>query len=162
MVEENAEAKSEDVKSGSACPVYKRIVLVVTGIRGYEEVVARASELASVFNSEVVALYCLDENKVRSLARFSEDSMEAIEADLEEDGWTYLYYTEQELLERGVRVFLRFEEGSVVERVCALTEEAGADLLITQQPSESEDRTFRSYLPDIIDHISCTVMVVNT
>ncbi len=143
-------------------PLFRRIMLVVTGIRGYEEVVREAGEIASVFGAEVVALYVLDQNKVRQLSRFSSKSIEAVEADLEEDGWTYLYYTEQQLLEKDVRVFLRFEEGAVVERILAVEEEINADLLVTQQPSEAEDRTFRSYLPDLIDHLSCTVLVVST
>jgi len=143
-------------------PLFKRILLVVTGIGGYEEVVRKAGELASVFDAEVVALYVLDQNKVRQLSRFSSKSVEAVEVNLEEDGWTYLYYTEQQLLERDVRVFLRFEEGAVVERILAVEEEINADLLVTQQPSEDEDRTFRSYLPHIIDHLSCAVLIVST
>jgi len=156
---------SQDAQ-GESCPpskrLFKRILLVVTGIRGYEKVVRETGELASAFKAEVIALYVLDQNKVRQLARFSSKSVEAVEADLEESGWTYLYYTEQQLLEKKVPVFLRFEEGSVVDRIVAVEEEVGADLLVTQQPSEREDRTFRGYLPALIDHLSCTVMVVNT
>lgn len=143
-------------------PLFKRILLIVTGIRGYEEVVREAGEMALAFKSEVVALYVLDQNKVRQLSRFSSKSIESVEADLEEDGWTYLYYTEGQLLERGVPVFLRFEEGSVPERITAVQAETGADLVVTQQPSESQDRAFRGYLADMIDHLSCVVMIVNT
>ena len=159
---ESGEAGAEAGAAPPPRPLFKRILLMVTGIGGYEEVVREAAEIASVFHSEVIALYVLDQNKVRQLARFSSESIEAVEADLEEDGWTYLYYTEQQLLDRGIPVFLRFEEGSVVERVVAVEDETCAELLVTQQPSESVDRTFRSYLPDLIDHLSCTVLVVST
>jgi nucleotide-binding universal stress UspA family protein len=142
--------------------LYKRILLVVTGIPGYEEVVRETVEIASAFHAEVVALYVLDQNKVRSLARFGSKSIEAVEADLEEDGWTYLYHTEQRLLDGNVPVFLRFEEGPFVETVVGVEKELKADLLVTQQPSEKEDRAMRSYLPDLIDHLSCAVLVVNT
>ena len=37
-------------------PVFKRIMLIVTGIRGYEEGVRQAGALASVFHAEVLAL----------------------------------------------------------------------------------------------------------
>ena len=121
-----------------------------------------AGELASAFGAEVIALYVLDQNKVRQLSRFSSKSIEAVEADLEEDGWTYLYYTEQQLLEKSVPVFLRFEEGAFVDRAMQVAKEVGADLVVTQQPSQAEDRTFRGYLPGLIDRLSCTVMVVNT
>jgi nucleotide-binding universal stress UspA family protein len=158
------EAKPSETKSEceQLKPLFKRILVIVTGIRGYEEVVREASELAAVFHSEVVALYILDQNKVRQLSRFSTKSIEAVEADLEEDGWTYLYYTEQQLLDRSVPVFIRFEEGAFVERVMEVEREVGADLVVTQQPSQDEDRNFRSYLPSLIDNLSCTVMVVNT
>ena len=155
----NAQAPSECAQVKS---LFTRILVIVTGIRGYEEVVREAGELASVFHSEVIALYVLDQNKVRQLSRFSSKSIEAVEADLEEDGWTYLYYTEQQLLDMSVPVFLRFEEGAVVEKVMQVAREVKADLVITQQPSQADDRTFRGYLPGLIDRMSCTVMVVNT
>jgi nucleotide-binding universal stress UspA family protein len=161
-----ADAKPAGATSDAACPptrpLFKRVLVIVTGIRGYEEVVREASELAKAFGAEVVALYVLDQNKVRQLSRFSSQSIEAVEADLEEDGWTYLYYTEQLLLDQSIPVFLRFEEGAFVERVIDVEKEIGADLVVTQQPSQDEDRTFRGYLPALIDRLSCTVMVVNT
>jgi len=160
------DATTPDAQAPNECgptkPLFKRILVIVTGIRGYEEVVREAGELASAFGAEVVALYVLDQNKVRQLSRFSSKSIEAVEADLEEDGWTYLYYTEQQLLERSVPVFLRFEEGVFVEKAMQVAREVGAELVVTQQPSQAEDRAFRGYLPGLIDRLSCTVMVVNT
>jgi hypothetical protein len=147
---------------GPEARLFKRVLVIVTGVRGYEDVVRKAGEIASVFRAEVIALYVLDQNKVRQLSRFSSKSIEAVEADLEEDGWTYLYYTEQQLLEKSVPVFLRFEEGAFVEKAIQVATDIGADLVITQQPAQSEDRTFRSYLPGLIDRLACTVMVVNT
>lgn len=155
------DATARDAECGPPS-LYRRVLLVVTGIPGYEEVVRETAEIAAAFRAEVVALYVLDQNKARSLARFGSKSIEAVEADLEEDGWTYLYHTEQRLLERDVPVFLRFEEGAFVETVVEVEKEVGADLLVTQQPSEKEDRAMRSYLPDLMDHLSCAVLVVNT
>ena len=99
-------------------PLFKRMLVIVTGIRGYEEVVREAGELASAFGAEVIALYVLDQNKVRQLSRFSSKSIEAVEADLEEDGWTYLYYTEQQLLELELEQFVSLRgEQKTLDRI---------------------------------------------
>lgn len=140
----------------------KRILLIVTGISGYEKVVEDAAEIASAFKSEIVALAVLDKNRVRQLSKFSNKSIEEIEVDLEEDAWSYLYFTEEIVLERDGRVFLRYEEGSVVEKVVQIANEIKADVVITQQPPLDKDKVFRSYLPSLIDHLNCSVLIINT
>ena len=142
--------------------MYKRILLIVTGISGYEKVVEEAIEISEGFKSAIIALAVLDKNKVRQLSKFSSKSIEEIEVDLEEDAWSYLYYTEEMIIARDQKVFLRFEEGSVVEKVIQVAKEVKADLVITQQPAPDKDKVFRSYLPHIIDHLNCSVLIINT
>lgn len=142
--------------------MYRRILLLVTGITGYEKVVEDAIEISAVFQSEIVALAVLDENKVRQFSKFSKKSIEEIEVDLEEDAWSYLYYTEEMIIDKDQKVFLRFEEGSVVEKVIQVAKETKADLVVTQQPAPDQDKVFRSYLPYIIDNLDCSVLIINT
>jgi len=142
--------------------MFERILLPVSG--SPESIVAAefAVKLATVHNSQILALNVVDTSVVRQLAQRSGKSPGEVDVEIEENGWHYLYYVEEMAKDNKVRTVVLLEHGFPQERIVSKAREYKAELIVIGQsakrgtPGISFDR-FSQY---IMEQASCPVLIV--
>jgi nucleotide-binding universal stress UspA family protein len=142
--------------------MFERILLPVSG--SPESIVAAefAIKLATVHNSQILALNVVDTSVVRQLAQRSGKSPGEVDVEIEENGWHYLYYVEEMAKDNKVRTVVLLEHGFPQERIVSKAREYKAELIVIGQsakrgtPGISFDR-FSQY---IMEQASCPVLIV--
>lgn len=142
--------------------MFERILLPVSG--SPESIVAAefAVKLATVHNSQILALNVVDTSVVRQLAQRSGKSPGEVDVEIEENGWHYLYYVEEMAKDNKVKTVVLLEHGFPQERIVSKAREYKAELIVIGQsakrgtPGISFDR-FSQY---IMEQASCPVLIV--
>jgi len=142
--------------------MFERILLPVSG--SPESIVAAefAIKLATVHNSQILALNVVDTSVVRQLSQRSGKSPGEVDVEIEENGWHYLYYVEEMAKDNKVRTVVLLEHGFPQERIVSKAREYKAELIVIGQsakrgtPGISFDR-FSQY---IMEQASCPVLIV--
>jgi len=142
--------------------MFERILLPVSG--SPESIVAAefAIKLATVHNSQILALNIVDTSVVRQLVQRSGKSPGEVDVEIEENGWHYLYYVEEMAKDNKVRIVVLLEHGFPQERIVSKAREYKAELIVIGQsakrgtPGISFDR-FSQY---IMEQASCPVLIV--
>jgi len=142
--------------------MFERILLPVSG--SPESIVAAefAVKLATVHNSQILALNVVDTSVARQLAQRSGKSPGEVDVEIEENGWHYLYYVEEMAKDNKVKTVVLLEHGFPQERIVSKAREYKAELIVIGQsakrgtPGISFDR-FSQY---IMEQASCPVLIV--
>jgi len=142
--------------------MFEKILLPVSG--SDESIAASefAVKLATVHNSQIIALNVVDTTVVRQLARLSGKSPGEVEVEIEENGWRYLYYAEEVAKDNKIRIAVMLEHGLPQERILSKAREYKTDLIIIGQsgkrgtPGISLDR----FLQYILEQAPCPVLII--
>jgi O-methyltransferase involved in polyketide biosynthesis len=106
-------------------------------------------KLCHTFESQLFALFVLEEGRIGQVARMTREKHETIRQKVEEEGWEMLYLVEDEAVESGVRTSLHMEEGSVTGVIKKYVENYDIDALIIKRRDETKKLFLSSTVPVI-------------
>ncbi len=109
----------------------------------------------------IIAVNVVNRQTVIQLARGGSKSVAEAEVELEENGWCYLYNTEEIAKNAGAQIVILQESGYPEEVLPRLAQGYGADIIIIGQPVSSVKDVGQSGLAQqLIEHAACAVLVV--
>ena len=156
----NWQTKSEDVRAMQE--MFKRILLPISGPDESISAAEFAVKLATVHDSQIIALHVVDTSVVRQLARHSGKSPGEVEIELEENGWRYLYHIEEIAKDSKVKIVVLLEYGMAQEKMLAKAREFDVDLMIFGQSRGrgTRGRSLDRSLQQVLEHSPCPVLIV--
>jgi nucleotide-binding universal stress UspA family protein len=109
----------------------------------------------------IIAVNVVNRQTVIQLVRGGSKSIAEAEVELEENGWCYLYNTEEIAKSAGAQIVILQESGYPEEVLPRLAQGYGADLIIVGQPaSHGKDVAQNGLAQQLIEHAACAVLVV--
>ena len=73
----------------------KKILFLVFSIKAKDDLIKQVLDIAQMLKAKIIALNVIDFEVMRHLASKLGKRQAEISVDLEEEGWTYLYYLEE-------------------------------------------------------------------
>ncbi len=122
----------------------------------------RAIEISQGLSTTLMALYVVDQETVRQVARMRNMNEHETAVDIEEEGWKYLYYLEDMAVDHEVRTALFLEEGDPIDILKKFVKAKKVDLLIVgfkKAMSGGADRKYERMITQLIEHIPCPVLI---
>ena len=142
--------------------LFEKILLPVSGSDEFLNAAEFAVKLAAAHGSQIIALHVVDNSVVRQLARHSGKSPGEVEIELEENGWRYLFHTEEMAKDNRVKIIVLLEQGLPQERILSKARELDADLIVVGQASSrgTRGRSLDRALQQVLENTPCPVLVV--
>ena len=142
--------------------MFEKILLPVSGSDESINAVEIAVKLASAHGSQIIALHVVDTSVVRQLARHYGKTPGEVEIEIEENGWRYLFYSEEIAKDNKVKIIILMERGLPQERILSKAKEYNVDLIVFGQPSGrgTHGITLDKSLQYILEHSPCPVLIV--
>lgn len=142
--------------------MFKKILLPISGSEESLGASEFAVKLAVEHGSQIIALHVVDTSVVRQLARHSGKSPGEVEIELEENGWHYLYHTEEMAKDSKVKIVVLLEYGMPQERMVTKARELSVDLMVFGQASGrgARGRFLDRFLQQVLEHSPCPVLIV--
>jgi nucleotide-binding universal stress UspA family protein len=139
--------------------LFKKILVPVDNSK-YSIGAARfAIELARVHESQVIFLHVVDVRAIETMARYGQESKEALLVKAEESGWKVLYSLEEEAVSKQARVALILEEGTAQRVILDSAEKYSVDLIVLGKHRKSGSRKENIAIEPIIEHAECPVLL---
>ena len=139
----------------------QRIVLNLDATLESQRALRAAIFLSTTTGVTIIAVHVVNKHVVTQLARHSHKTLAQVEVELEEDGWRYLYATEEEAKNAGAHIVVMLEQGYPEEILPRLVSESGADLVIVGvSPRTRTDAMCAAVAGQLIEHATCSVLVV--
>ncbi|MEA1912917.1 MAG: universal stress protein [candidate division WOR-3 bacterium] len=121
----------------------------------------RAIELSKALSATLYALFIVDKEIVRKIARLKGDGEIDTAVKIEEEGWKYLYYLEEMAVDSGVKTALFLEEGNTIDILRSFVREKNIDLLIVGHSREQGigGRKGERIIEQLVEYIPCPVLI---
>ena len=141
---------------------FRRILLSVESTEGAQRAARLAIALAERDKAHLLALNVVDPSLIDRLARLTGRRTSEVEAEVEEDGWKYLYYVEGMAVEREVAISLRQERGLPEDVLVRQAKALQVDLLVLGPPGSRPGarRLMQLSLEKVLYESPCPVLVV--
>jgi len=141
---------------------FRRILLSVESTEGAQRAARLAIALAERDKAHLLALNVVDPSLIDRLARLTGRRTSEVEAEVEEDGWKYLYYVEGMAVEREVAISLRQERGLPEDVLVRQAKALQVDLLVLGLPGSRPGarRLMQLSLEKVLYESPCPVLVV--
>ncbi len=110
--------------------VFKKILVAVDGSKGALNAAQMAARLARNEGGELLVLHVLDKAVLAEMEKFMGEAPQALEKEMEEQGWALLHSTEIMLKKYGVPVRLVLKEGTPYQEIIDTAEKEGVDLIV--------------------------------
>lgn len=142
--------------------MFEKILFLVSGTKESMKAADICIELALAHDSQIIAIYVVDNNAVRKLSRGSSKSPGEIAVEIEESGWRYLYHIEDMAKDKKAKIIVMMENGSPPDKTLELAKQYETELIVLSQP-ESERGTYGRSLDkriqQILEHTPCPVLI---
>ncbi len=142
----------------AASNLFKKILVPVDNSKYSVGAARLAIQLAQLHESQVIFLHVVDVRAVETMARYGNESKEALLVKSEESGWKVLYSLEEEAVAKHVRVALTLEEGTAQRVILNAAEKYSVDLIVLGKHRKSGSRK-DVVLGPIIEHSECPVLL---
>ena len=141
--------------------MFKKVLLPISGSDESLSAAEFAIKLAVAHDSQVIAIHVVDTSVVRQLARHSGKSPGEVEVEMEENGWRYLYHTEEMAKDNKVKIVVLLEYGLPQEQILNKAREFEVDLIIFGQATGrgARGRFLDRALQQILEHSPCPVLI---
>jgi len=142
--------------------MFEKILLPVSGSDESLAASEFAVKLAAVHGSQIIALHVVDTSVIRQLARYSGKSPGEVEIEIEENGWRYLYHSEEIAKDNKVKIIVLMEQGLPQERILSKARDYKVDLIIIGQAKErgTHGIFLDKSMQYIMEHSTCPVLIV--
>lgn len=143
--------------------VFKKILVAVDGSTGALNAAQLAAKLARNEGSELLVLHVLDKAVVEEMERFMGETPEALEKEIEEQGWALLHSTEIMLKKYEVPVRLLLKEGTPYQEIINTAEKEGVGLIVLGKLGKRGERRILmgSSVFRVMEFSTIPVMVVD-
>jgi nucleotide-binding universal stress UspA family protein len=139
--------KAADEKDAGSMKIKRLLVYLFDAAD--KEIFDSVVKLCHTFESQLFALFVLEEARISQVARMTREKNENIRQRIEEEGWEMLYLVEDEAVESGVRTSLHMEEGSAAGVIKKYVENYDIDAVIIKRRDETRRLFLSSPVPVI-------------
>ena len=143
--------------------MFGKILLPISGSDESIEAAKFTVKFAAAHGSQIIALHVVDTSVVRQLARHSGKSPGEIEIEMEENGWRYLFHTEEMAKDSKIKIIVLLEHGLPQERILSKARELDVDLIILGRTRGrgTRGRFLDKSLQQVLEHAPCPVLVIS-
>ncbi len=138
--------------------LFKKILVPVDNSKYSIGAARLAIQLAQIHASQLILLHVVDVRAIETMARYGQESKEALLVKSEESGWKILYSLEEEAVSKHVRVALTLEEGAAQRVILDAAEKYHVDLIVLGKHRKTGSRKDVISSP-IIENAECPVLV---
>jgi len=142
----------------AASNLFKKILVPVDNSKYSINAARMAIQLAQLHESQLIFLHVVDIRAIETMARYGQESKEALLVKAEESGWKVLYGLEEEAVSKHVRVALTLEEGTPQRIILDSAEKYGVDLIVLGRHRKTGSRK-DVILSPIIENSECSVLI---
>ena len=139
----------------------EKIVLHVDASEETQRALRGVIRLSILSGATIIAVHVVNRAVVTQMARATGKSLAEVEVELEEDGWRYLYATEETAKSAGAHIVIVQEQGYPEEVLPRLASEYGADILALGAAARlRHDSIISRLIEQVIETTPCSVLVV--
>ncbi|MBD3307113.1 hypothetical protein GF339_11865 [candidate division KSB3 bacterium] len=138
--------------------LFKKILVPADNSRYSIKAARLAMQLAQIHESQLILLHVVDTRAIETMARYGQESKEALLVKAEESGWKVLYSLEEEAVSQHVHVALLLEEGLPQRLILDAAEKYHVDLIVLGKHRKAGSRK-DVITPAIIDNAECPVLI---
>jgi nucleotide-binding universal stress UspA family protein len=139
--------------------LFKKILIPVDNSKYAINAARIAIQLAQVHESQLIFLHVVDVRAIETMARYGQESKEALLVKAEESGWKVLYSLEEEAVARHVHVALILEEGTPQHIILDSAEKYQVDLIVIGKHRKTGSQK-DVIVPSIIENSECPVLII--
>jgi nucleotide-binding universal stress UspA family protein len=138
--------------------LFKKILVPVDNSKYSIGAARLAIQLAQLHESQLIFLHVVDIRAIETMARYGQESKEALLVKAEESGWKVLYSLEEEAVSKHVRVALTLEEGTPQRIILDSAEKYGVELIVLGKHRKTGARRDIILAP-VIENSACPVLI---
>ncbi len=138
--------------------LFKKILISVDNSKYSINAARIAIQIAQLHGSQLIFLHVVDVRAIETMARYGQDSKEALLVKAEESGWKVLYSLEEEAVAKHVRVALTLEEGSPQRVMLDCAEKYRVELIVVGKHRKTGSRK-DVITPAIIENSECPILI---
>jgi len=138
----------------------KKILFLVFSIKAKDELIDKVLDMAKMLKAMIIALNVIDFEVMRHLAMRLGKREAEVSVDLEEEGWMYLYYLEEKAKDRGIKINIIQEEGTLRRELIKASAKFGVDLVIISREEQKGIANFSKFVESLLLRINYPLLII--
>lgn len=143
----------------TSASIFNKILVPIDNSKLAINAARTAIRLAQIHQAQLILLHVVDLRAIETMARYGQESKEAILVKAEESGWNLLYGLEEEAVSKSVRVALVMENGEPQRLILDSADKYQIDLIVLGKHRKTGARK-DVIVPAIIENAECPVLIV--
>ena len=144
----------------TSASLFKKILIPVDNSKVAINAARKAMQIVvNISQAQLILLHIVDIRAIETMARYGQESKEALLVKTEESGWNLLYGLEEEAVSQAVRVALVLESGEPHRLILDSADKYQVDLIVLGKHRKTGARK-DVIVPAIIENAECPVLLV--
>jgi nucleotide-binding universal stress UspA family protein len=144
----------------TSASLFKKILIPVDNSKVAINAARKAMQIVvNISQAQLILLHIVDIRAIETMARYGQESKEALIVKAEESGWNLLYGLEEEAVSKAVRVALVLESGEPQRLILDSADKYKVDLIVLGRHRKTGARK-DVIVPAIIENAECPVLLV--